>query len=160
MRQWSRPSLVQIMACCLFGTKPLSEPMLGYYFVNWTHWNRLQWKFNLIATIVIQENALENVVCKMVMIPICRLWLHGLYGLNGPRCPLSSKRSLNLITHSSRPTCVNSDSAMIHAKLSGCWTYLNTVHYLLNKVITSPGNKIMSMVNLYSALCLLMAWCR
>ena len=26
-----RPSLVRIMACCLFGTKPLSEPMLAYY---------------------------------------------------------------------------------------------------------------------------------
>ena len=26
----TRPSLVQIMACCLVGAKPLSEPMLGY----------------------------------------------------------------------------------------------------------------------------------
>ena len=30
MRQWNRPSLVQIMACCLLGAKPLSEPMLVY----------------------------------------------------------------------------------------------------------------------------------
>ena len=29
-----------------------------------------------------------------------RLWLHGLYGLYGPRCPLSQKRLLNLIIHS------------------------------------------------------------
>ena len=28
MRQWIRSALVQIMACRLFGTKPLSEPML------------------------------------------------------------------------------------------------------------------------------------
>ena len=28
MRQWTNPSLVQIMACRLVGAKPLSEPML------------------------------------------------------------------------------------------------------------------------------------
>ena len=27
-----------------------------------------------------------------------RLWLNGLYGLYGPRCPLSSKRPINLIS--------------------------------------------------------------
>ena len=27
-RQWNKPSLVQIMACRLFGAKPLSEPVL------------------------------------------------------------------------------------------------------------------------------------
>ena len=31
MRQWIRSVLIQIMACRLFGAKPLSEPMLGYY---------------------------------------------------------------------------------------------------------------------------------
>ena len=35
-----------------------------------------------------------------IMIPMYRLWLHGLYGLYGPRCPLSPDRPLNLITHS------------------------------------------------------------
>ena len=30
MPQWIRSALVQIMACRLFGTKPLSKPMLGY----------------------------------------------------------------------------------------------------------------------------------
>ena len=30
MRQKPNPSLVQIMACRLFGAKPLSEPMLEY----------------------------------------------------------------------------------------------------------------------------------
>ena len=31
MRQWTGSSLVHVMACCLFATKPLSKPMLGYY---------------------------------------------------------------------------------------------------------------------------------
>ena len=30
MRQWFRSALVQIMACRLFGDKPLSKPLLGY----------------------------------------------------------------------------------------------------------------------------------
>ena len=30
LRQWIGSTLVQIMACRLFGTKPLSKPMLGY----------------------------------------------------------------------------------------------------------------------------------
>ena len=30
MCQWIRSALVQIMVGCLFGTKPLSKPMLGY----------------------------------------------------------------------------------------------------------------------------------
>ena len=35
-----------------------------------------------------------------IMIPMYRLWLHGLYGLYGPCCPMSAERLLNLITHS------------------------------------------------------------
>ena len=35
-----------------------------------------------------------------IMIPMYRLWLHSLYGLYGPRCPLSPERPLNSITHS------------------------------------------------------------
>ena len=35
-----------------------------------------------------------------IMILMYRLRLHGIYGLYGPRCPLSPERPLNLITHS------------------------------------------------------------
>ena len=38
MRQWTRSSLVQVMACCLFGTKPLPETMLTYCQLDsWEH---------------------------------------------------------------------------------------------------------------------------
>ena len=30
MHQWSGSALVQLMACCLYGAKPLPEPMLAY----------------------------------------------------------------------------------------------------------------------------------
>ena len=33
-----------------------------------------------------------------IIIPMYRLWLNGLYGLYGPRCPLFSKRLINLIS--------------------------------------------------------------
>ena len=36
--------------------------------VNWTLGNKLQWNFNRNSNIFIQENALENVVCKMASI--------------------------------------------------------------------------------------------
>ena len=36
--------------------------------VNWTIGNKLQWNFNRYSNIFIQENAFENVVCKMVAI--------------------------------------------------------------------------------------------
>ena len=34
MRQWIMSALVQIMACRLFGAKPLSKPMLGYFLLE------------------------------------------------------------------------------------------------------------------------------
>ena len=37
-------TLVQIVACHLFGAKPLSEPMLGYFQLD--HRNTRQWKFD------------------------------------------------------------------------------------------------------------------
>ena len=33
-----------------------------------------------------------------IIIPMYRIWLNGLYGLYGPRCPLFSKRPINLIS--------------------------------------------------------------
>ena len=44
MRQWIGSALVHIMACRLFGAKPLSKPMP--FFVNWTFRIKPQWNFN------------------------------------------------------------------------------------------------------------------
>ena len=57
--------IVQIMACCLAGAKPLSE---CWNIVNWTLGNKLQWNFNQNLNIFIQENAFENVIWKMAAI--------------------------------------------------------------------------------------------
>ena len=62
MRWQPRPSLVQVMACCLFGTKPLSEPMLAHCQLD--HLERTSVKFYQNSNIFIQEYAFENVVCK------------------------------------------------------------------------------------------------
>ena len=52
--------LVQIMGCRMFGAKPLSEPMLDYCQVV----EQISVKLES-NTIFSQENASENVVCKM-----------------------------------------------------------------------------------------------
>ena len=49
------------MVCRLFGTKPLSEPML----VSYTPTNEYLWNFIQNKGIFIQENALKDVVRKM-----------------------------------------------------------------------------------------------
>ena len=45
IRQWTRSALVQIMACHLFGAKPLTEPILGYYQEGF--WEQISVKFKL-----------------------------------------------------------------------------------------------------------------
>ena len=60
IRQWSRPSLVQIMDCRLFGANPLSEPMLAFHQLD--HWEQISFNLNQNATVFIPENQLETVV--------------------------------------------------------------------------------------------------
>ena len=47
-----------------------------------------------------------------IIIPMYRLWLHSLYGLYGPRCPLSSKRPINLISLSPYNSAVDEPKFM------------------------------------------------
>ena len=56
MRQQTRPSLVQIMACRLVGAKPLPKPMLAYF------------QLKLKEQTSVQNNAFENVVCKIAVV--------------------------------------------------------------------------------------------
>ena len=48
------------------GAKPLPEPVLPT--VNWTTWNKFQWKLNKNTTILMQENQCEDAICKMATI--------------------------------------------------------------------------------------------
>ena len=52
-----------------------------------------------------------------IIIPMYRLWLNGLYGLYGPRCPLSSKRPINLIS--------------LSLSLCQCWLIISKVQWHL-----------------------------
>ena len=56
-----KSALAQVMAWCLFGTKPLPEPMLAYCQLN--SWEQISMKFES-EFYHFQENAFENVVCK------------------------------------------------------------------------------------------------
>ena len=66
MRQWIGWVLVQIMACRLFGAKPLSKPMLGYGQLD--PWGQTSLKFQSIYIISIHENVFQNIVCGMTAI--------------------------------------------------------------------------------------------
>ena len=43
MRRWTGSALVQVMACRLFGAKPLPEPMRVYYQLD--SWEQISLKF-------------------------------------------------------------------------------------------------------------------
>ena len=87
------PALVQIVAWCRPGDKPLSAPMVVsllthicvtwpqwvnsapshhlnqcWDIVNWTLMNKLQWNCIGNSNIFIQENAFQSVVCEMAAI--------------------------------------------------------------------------------------------
>ena len=58
MRQWTGSSLVHVIACCLFGAKPLPKPMLAYYQGDlWEHGNKFQINLDRNSVILNQENA-------------------------------------------------------------------------------------------------------
>ena len=64
MHQWTGSALVQVMACRLFGAKPLPEPMLTYCQLEF-------WSLNWNSVIFIQENAFKNVVWQAEWRPFC-----------------------------------------------------------------------------------------
>ena len=63
MRQWIGSVFVQVMACHLFGAKPLPEPMLAYCQLDPQEQTSV--KFQPKYKILIDENAFENIVCQI-----------------------------------------------------------------------------------------------
>ena len=51
-----------MMACRLFGAKPLTKTM------RWVIRNKRQWNFSKNAKLFIHENAFQNIVCEMTAI--------------------------------------------------------------------------------------------
>ena len=85
IHQWSRPLLVQIMACCLLGSKPLSEPLLTYSQLN--HKEKNQCNINWSSNIFFQENVFETVVWKIAAI------------LSQPQCVKSSETTIESLCY-------------------------------------------------------------
>ena len=59
----SSRALAQIMACCMFSAKPLSELVP----VIWSLRNKFQWNFDRNSKIFIEQNSIENVIREMVV---------------------------------------------------------------------------------------------
>ena len=72
-----------------------------------------------------------------IMIPMYRLWLHGSYGLYGPRCPLSPERPLNLITHSL--TYMSSYKSMPICRIGLQWVYVTTVIWQVTSLLANDN---------------------
>ena len=66
IRWWTESTLVQVMACCLFGAKPLTEPIRTYCQLNIEKKNTV--KYESAYKMFIQKNAFENAVCVMAAI--------------------------------------------------------------------------------------------
>ena len=63
MRRWTGPSLIQVMACRLFGAKPLSEPMLANCQLD--SCEQISVKFKSKFYHFHSKNVFENVFCKI-----------------------------------------------------------------------------------------------
>ena len=74
MRQWTGTPLVKIMACRLFGAKPLSKPMQGYCQLD--HEEQISVKFQSKYKFFIHENAYENIICEMAAILSRGRWVN------------------------------------------------------------------------------------
>ena len=62
MCQWIGTALLQIMACHLFGAKPLSKPMLGYCQLDRQEQTSVKFKTEFYH--FHYRNACENVICQ------------------------------------------------------------------------------------------------
>ena len=61
-----KSSLVQVMACCIFSTKSLFEPVLAYCQLD--HGEQTSVKFELKKSNIFTKNGFENVICRRAAI--------------------------------------------------------------------------------------------
>ena len=99
MRQGTGWALVPIMACRLFGTKPLSKPILGYCELD--PYEQISVKFNQNTNIFIQENAFKNIVCETGAILSGGRWVKCI--ITGPNCIQTC--TLQCLTSEKQLTC-------------------------------------------------------
>ena len=63
MHQLTGPALLQVMACRLFGAKPLPKSRLAYCQLD--SWKQFQWNSNRNSIVFIKEDAFKIVVCQI-----------------------------------------------------------------------------------------------
>ena len=87
-----RAVLLMAMTCVVFLYNPLwfvRRAVILSYLLSWVLTIKVLQCFMRLCIIYVREDSDSNV------------WLHCLYGLYGPQCPMSGKKRLNLITYSS-----------------------------------------------------------
>ena len=122
MHQWTGLALVQVMACRLFGAKPLPEPVLTY-----SEFDKLQWNSNQNTKLLTHENASEEIVCEMAAIFARARWGNIFQAVHNTLCVLLKVSGVNdiLLISICRRKCTR-NSTIQH--LSHEYTYpLNTL---------------------------------
>ena len=74
MCQSTRTAIIQVVACHLFGTKPLPEPMLTNCQLDPKEQTSVEFKSKYM--IFIHKNAFENVICEMAAISFMVRWVN------------------------------------------------------------------------------------
>ena len=128
MRRWTGSALVRVMACCLFGAKPLPDPMLIYCQLDpWqqaSNWN---------ATFFIQENIFENCVFEMEDILSEERWVKiNILGFVRVT-PCSHRMEFSDFQHSRQPIRGHIRKWMIYSLIC-CCQLISWTHRSRNKI--------------------------
>ena len=75
MRQWAEPALVQVMACHLFGAKPLPEPVQDCCQLD--SWEQIQVQWNSIGILSFSFKKMHLKLSSAKMAAILSSWREG-----------------------------------------------------------------------------------
>ena len=129
MCQWNGSALVQLMACHIFGAKPLHE--LYWIIVSTTLMNKLDWHLNQNTKLFIDENAFENNSWEMATILFREWWFKALTGVIqhwNPLCQIGIKNCDSNFFVTLAPWCIHIDVSFLSTSFYWCICQLISVN--------------------------------
>ena len=114
MRQWTGSSLVQVVACRLFGAKPLPEPMLVYYQLD--SWKHITVKFGILS---LKKMQLKMPSVKMAAILSRGRWVNHLLWRS---LSISCQRECKFLYLDIAEMCVCVPSSCNQVNYSSLWS--------------------------------------
>ena len=90
---WDHPGMTSVWSCFAELCGFLASDGSNSFSISTDKW-LIRFSSNLVGELIMRLLSMWG----KITILMCRLLLHGLYGLHGPRCPLSPNRPINLIS--------------------------------------------------------------